>query len=133
MPAALRYPLIVSRRTPTASSMRRSDHPSRPSARISSCFSGFKTLAILPGEAPLSRAVNVHLPASYWPGFTRPQLAGFDRPPRPGPIVVWIPTGGAVCRVRVFGYEAPGPLALRADPRAELHVVDVTLEPKGIE
>ncbi len=51
----------------------------------------------------------------------------------PGPIVVWIPTGGAECRVRVFGYEAPGPLALRADLRAELHVVDVTLEPKGIE
>src|SRR6185437_6140788 len=31
-PAARRYPLAVSRRTPISASIRRSDHPSRPSA-----------------------------------------------------------------------------------------------------
>ena len=45
-PPALRYALAVSRRTPVASSMRRSDHPSRPSARTCCRFSSLKTLTI---------------------------------------------------------------------------------------
>jgi hypothetical protein len=38
MPAAFRYSLAVSRRTPVEDSMRRSDHPSRPSAKTWCCF-----------------------------------------------------------------------------------------------
>jgi hypothetical protein len=37
MPAAFRYSLAVSRRTPVVSPMRRSDQPSRPSATICCC------------------------------------------------------------------------------------------------
>ena len=50
IPAAFRYALAVSRRTPVASSMRRSDQPSRPSARTCCCLSSLKTLVIPAGR-----------------------------------------------------------------------------------
>ena len=49
IPAALRYPLAVSRRTPVAASIRRSAHPSRPNATTCSLFSMLKTL-LMPTE-----------------------------------------------------------------------------------
>ena len=51
IPAACRYSPAVSRRTFSSRSIRRSDHPSRPSASICSRFSSSKTLAI-PAEGP---------------------------------------------------------------------------------
>ena len=45
-PAALRYALAVSRRTPSSRSIRRSDQPSRRSASTCCRFSSLKTLAI---------------------------------------------------------------------------------------
>lgn len=48
IPAAFKYELAVSRRTPVAASMRRSVHPSRPSAKICCRFSSLKTLLISP-------------------------------------------------------------------------------------
>src|SRR5260370_23762279 len=54
-PAAFRYALAVSRRTEVASSIRLSDQPSRPSARICCFFSSPKTLPIPAGaHAPLA-------------------------------------------------------------------------------
>ena len=44
IPAALRYALAVSRRTPVVCSIRRSGHPSRPNATTCSLFSVLKTL-----------------------------------------------------------------------------------------
>lgn len=44
IPTAFTYPLAVSRRTPVASSIRRSDHPSRPNANTCCFFSSLKTL-----------------------------------------------------------------------------------------
>ena len=44
IPAALRYMAAVSRRTPVACWMRRSDHPSRPNAMTCCLFSSLKTL-----------------------------------------------------------------------------------------
>ena len=51
IPAAFRYALAVSRRTPVASSMRRRDQPSRPSARTCCCVCSLKTL-LMSGEGP---------------------------------------------------------------------------------
>src|SRR4029453_10142744 len=59
IPAALRYALAVSRRTPVACSMRRSGHPSRPRARTWCFFSSPKRLAIPAGEHSPGRRVNV--------------------------------------------------------------------------
>ena len=50
IPAACRYALAVSRRTPVSAWIRRSDHPRRPSARTCSRFSLPKTFAIPPGD-----------------------------------------------------------------------------------
>jgi len=59
VPAAFSYVLAVSRRTPVARSIRRSGHPSLPSARICCFFSSLKTLLIsTEATAPLV-AVNV--------------------------------------------------------------------------
>src|SRR5579863_45455 len=44
IPAALRYVAAVSRRTPVARWMRRSDHPSRPNAMTCCLFCSLKTL-----------------------------------------------------------------------------------------
>src|ERR1700722_10428572 len=55
-PVAFKYPLAVSLRTPVASSMRRKDHPSFPSAITCCFFSSVKTL-LMPKEpirAPLA-------------------------------------------------------------------------------
>jgi hypothetical protein len=58
-PAAFRYALAVSRRTPVACSMRLSDHPSRPSATTCCLLSSLKTL-LIPAQEHDSRAfVNV--------------------------------------------------------------------------
>ena len=46
IPAAFKYRLAVSRRTPVDSSIRRSDQPSRPSARTDCLLSSFETLLI---------------------------------------------------------------------------------------
>ena len=50
IPAALRYPLAVSRRTPVVCSIRRSGHPSRPNATTCSLFSVLKTLLMPTGD-----------------------------------------------------------------------------------
>ena len=58
MPAAFRYRLAVSRRTPVASSIWRRLHPNRPSARICCCFSRSKTFAMA-SEANRLAPLNV--------------------------------------------------------------------------
>ena len=63
MPAACKYSPAVSRRTWISRSIRRSDHPSRPSANICSRFSSPKTLAI-PAVGPHGPLrVNVSAPS----------------------------------------------------------------------
>ena len=70
MPAAFKYPLAVSRRTPVACSMRRKDQPSRPKAIICCRLSSLNTL-LMPREATLPpRVVNV--PGDYF------SMAGFE-------------------------------------------------------
>ena len=54
-----RTPLAVSRRTPVARSMLRSDQPSRPSARTCCRFSSAKTLLMSGRNAPFLPRVNV--------------------------------------------------------------------------
>jgi hypothetical protein len=67
-PAACGYALAVSR-TPVASSMRRSDQRSRPSAITCCRFSALKTLAIRAvGEPPIA-CVNVSAPGAALAGF----------------------------------------------------------------
>src|SRR5580693_9872991 len=68
MPAAFRYPAAVSRRTPVASSIRRSAQPSWPSAMICFFFSSFKTLLTLTEGIP---HVRVNVPTTF-------SLAGFQ-------------------------------------------------------
>ncbi len=82
IPAAFRYALAVSRRTPVACSMRRSDHPSRPSASTCCFLSSLKTLLIpamdhVPIASSTSRAAT-----PWWPVFRCPSVAGFGCPPR---------------------------------------------------
>src|SRR4029453_7246606 len=67
--AACRYALAVSRRTPVASSIRRSDHPSRPSAITCCRFSALKTLAIPAVGCLPSACVNVSAPGVALAGF----------------------------------------------------------------
>ena len=62
IPAAFRYALAVSRRTPVASSIRRSDQPSRPSASTCCLLSSLKTLLIPAVDHALHRLVNVSAP-----------------------------------------------------------------------
>lgn len=82
IPAAFRYELAVSRRTPVASWIRRSDHPSRPSASTCCFFSSLKTFTL--GGGPQSRRRRQTSCAAYdWPVFRCPSLAGFGCPPRP--------------------------------------------------
>ena len=70
MPAAFRYALAVSRRTPMALSMRRSGHPSCPNAITCCRFSSLKTFAIPAATHASSACVNVL--AHHFP------LAGFQ-------------------------------------------------------
>src|SRR6185503_14517976 len=68
-PAALRYVLAVSRRTPVACSMRRKDQPSLPKAIICCRLSSLNTL-LMPLQASLPcSAVNVPDDFSYMAGF----------------------------------------------------------------
>jgi hypothetical protein len=66
-PAVFRYALTVSLRTPVASSMRRKDHPSFPSAMACCFFSSLKTL--LMSTEPTSARVAVNVPGSTVAGF----------------------------------------------------------------
>ena len=81
IPAAVRYRLAVSRRTPVVSSMRRSDHPSRPSASTCSRFSVPKTFAMRAGDH-VSHCASTSGRQSLWPLFRRPSMAGFGCSPR---------------------------------------------------
>jgi len=67
--AALRQALAVSRRTPVASSIRRSDQPSRPSARTCCLFSSPKTLAIPAVDHAPPAFVNVSVRLLLVAGF----------------------------------------------------------------
>lgn len=82
MPAALRYALAGSRRTPVSSWIRRSGHPRRPSATTCCFFSSLKTLPIRARSHAPPPFVNVSSPQLRWPVFSRPSLAGFGRSPR---------------------------------------------------
>src|SRR5215468_6164497 len=66
-PAVLRYALAVSLRTPVASSMRRKDHPSFPSAITCCFFSSLKTL-LMPSE-PIKAPLGVNVPDFAMAGF----------------------------------------------------------------
>src|SRR5215468_11082372 len=66
-PAAFRYPLAVSLRTPVASSMRRKDHPSFPRAITCCFFSSLKTL-LMPRE-PIKAPLGVNVPDFPMAGF----------------------------------------------------------------
>ena len=77
-PAALRYPLAVSRRTPVAPSIRRNDQPRRPSARTCCRFSSAKTLLVMGRNTQFQTGVNVLGRYPKWPVFKRPLMAGFS-------------------------------------------------------
>src|ERR1051325_752852 len=57
-PAAFKYVAAVSRRTPVARWMRRSDHPSRPNAMTCCLFSSLKTL-LTSSEGELSASLRI--------------------------------------------------------------------------
>ncbi len=76
-PASFKYAEIVSRRTSTSRSIRRSDHPSRPKAMICCFFSSLKTLLTVTEDSVLTSAFNVLNMVYNWPVFRRPRLAGF--------------------------------------------------------
>ncbi len=82
MPAAFRYALAVSRRTPVASSMRRSDQPSRPSASTCCLLLVAQDVGHPGGGSrpppPRQRLGRYPL----WPVFRCPSMAGFGCPPR---------------------------------------------------
>src|SRR5215204_5800141 len=70
IPAALRYALAVSRRTPVACSMRRKDQPRRPKAIICCRLSSLNTLLMTLKASLPPRVVNV--PGDYF------SMAGFE-------------------------------------------------------
>ena len=81
-PAAFRYALAVSRRTPVACSMRRSDQPSRPSARTC-CLLLFVQDVAHPGGGTRPHRLRQRLGRyPWWPVFRCPSVAGFGCPPR---------------------------------------------------
>ena len=63
-----KYPLAVSLRTPVASSMRRKDHPSFPSATTCCFFSSLKTL-LIPRE-PIGAPLGVNVPGFCYGRFS---------------------------------------------------------------
>ena len=77
IPAALRYPLAVSRRTPVVASIRLRLHPRRPSTSTCCCLLSLKTLPTPAKDHSVLRLVNV--PARYliWPVLRRSCMAGF--------------------------------------------------------
>jgi methyl coenzyme M reductase subunit C len=77
MPAALRWPLMVSRRTPIVRSMRRRDQPNRPSATIGWCLSSAKTLLMPRKNTVFLVGVNASSRYSKWPFC--PVHRGLDR------------------------------------------------------
>src|SRR5262249_21255046 len=106
IPAALRYALAVSRRTPVATSMRRTGHPSRPRASTCCFLSSPKMLAMPTGRArspPSRQRLGALLP--HWPVFRCRRLAGFGCPPRD------IRTGCPVERILVTDGRAAGVVA----------------------
>ena len=75
MPAAFRYSLAVSRRMPVASSMRRNDQPSRPSA-MTSCPRSRRCSC--PARHHVhSSGVNVSVAYAWWPVFRCRSMADF--------------------------------------------------------
>src|SRR5437660_11965112 len=66
-PAAFRYTLAVSLRTPVASSMRRRDHPSFPS-EITCCFLSVLKTLLMPSE-PIRALSGVNVPGFPMAGF----------------------------------------------------------------
>ena len=68
IPAALRYPLTVSRRTPVACRIRSSVHPSRPSAQNLLLFVSSKTL-LIPAKDYTSTAPSTSRPRQLIAGF----------------------------------------------------------------
>jgi hypothetical protein len=78
IPAAFRYALAISRRTPVAAWMRRSGQPSRPNARTCCCLYSPKMLAMSAGRPSPLAAVNV---------LGRRYLTGRELDPRPYPRV----------------------------------------------
>src|ERR1700740_3689940 len=66
-PAAFKYPLAVSVRTPWAPAMRRKDHPSFPNATTCCFFSSLKTL-LMPRE-PIRAPLGVNVPGFAMAGF----------------------------------------------------------------
>ena len=80
MPAARRYPPIVSRRMCTAASIRRSDHPSRPSAITCSLLSLLKALLTLTeGIPPPGSMSRIRLPIGRFSGDYRWPVLGDSR------------------------------------------------------
>src|SRR5712692_7895303 len=73
---------MVSRRTASACSMRRSDHPSRPSARTCCCLSLSKTLLMTAREHAFLADVNVSIAIENGPVFSCRLMAGFGCAPR---------------------------------------------------
>src|SRR5262252_5967113 len=81
MPAAFRYALPVSRRTPVACSIRRKDQPRRPKAITCCRFSSLKTL-LMPAKGILPAPNQRPGINSRWPVLRWPSLAGFGWPLR---------------------------------------------------
>src|SRR5689334_19965046 len=82
IPAARKYALAVSRRTPVFSSMCLSDQPRPPRVTTWFFLSSLKTLLIPVQKHTVSAPVNVSAPYLWWPVFRRPSMAGFGCPPR---------------------------------------------------
>src|SRR5580704_17723358 len=78
IPAAFRYPLAVSRRTPVVCSIRRSDQPSRPRAITCCFFSSLKTLLTLTELIPPSGSMSwiSYLIGRFSRGHLWPVLGG---------------------------------------------------------
>ena len=89
-PAVFRYPLAVSLRTPVASSMRRRDHPSFPSA-ITCCFLSLLKTLLMPRE-PIKAPSGVNVPGFPMAGF---QLTLYGR--------IWVTPEERLSRVNVTG------------------------------
>src|SRR5579864_1652334 len=90
MPAAFKYPVAVSRRTPVAFSMRRSGQPNCPSAITCCLFSSLKTLLTLRRIVPRAR-FNVLSALSvgrfsldpHWPVLPDPRGTPLPSPDQP--------------------------------------------------
>src|SRR3954447_12182917 len=104
MPAARRYPPMVSRRMCTAASMRLRDHPSRPSAMTCCFFSSLKTLLTLTEGIPPSGLM------SWFSSFVG-RFSGDYRWPVLGDCRWW---PASAMTVRILGNRGPRPASKRA-------------------